>query len=184
MKLFKNPVFAVFLTVALVIGSTLINTNVKFGRKCREVTDTFFSDSVTRGATERSIASQLELICTDAEALCVVADSCDVDAGAVRNAVASLRRNLQIENIFGLRSSYGDLRSSLTTMLGQLAQADLDEQNAKTVSDCTESIASAEGSISSSDYNDTVRAFLRRYDHFPASFLARLAGVEMPETFA
>ena len=184
MKLFKNPVFAVFLTVALVIASTLINTNVKFGRKCRAVTDQFYTGTVTRGTQDVSIASALESICGDAEALCVVAEGCGVDAVSVRDEVSSLRSSLQFENMFLIRSSYSDLRSSLTTMLGQLAQGKLDEQSAKTVTDCTASIASAEENISSSAYNETVRVFLRRYDHFPTSLLASLAGVEMPEVFS
>ena len=184
MKLFKNPVFAVALAIVVVIASTLINTNVKFGRKCRTVTDAFYGSSITRGTPELAIADALELICTDAESLAVVADSCGTDAKAVRENVNSLRHSLQFQNMFLIRSSYADLRSSLTTMIGQLAQADLDANNAETVSRCSSSISEAQDAIAASGYNDTVRAFLRRYDHFPTNLLARLAGVRMPETFA
>ena len=183
MKLFKNPVFAVLLTILVVIFSTVINTDVKFGRKCRAVTDQFYA-GVTRSASEDSIASSLEAICVDAESLAVVADSCGADAGAVRADVDSLRRNLQIQNMYLIRSSYADLRSSLTTLLGQLAQASLDAKNAEIVSQCTGSISDAQSAIAASGYNDTVRSFLRRYDHFPTNVLATLAGVDYPEAFA
>ena len=98
--------------------------------------------------------------------------------------VSDLRRSLQLENFYGIRSSYAALRSALTTLLGQLAQADLDEQNAQTVSRCTASISDAQNAIAASGYNDTVRSFLRRYDHLPTNLLARLAGVDYPESFA
>jgi len=184
MKLFKNPVFAVALAFVVVIASTLINTNVKFGRKCRDITDQFYGSTVSRSAPEVSIAEALENICTDAESLSVVADSCGVDAEEVRNDVSDLRRSIQQEFFFGIRSSYADLRSSLTTLLGQLAQADLEAKSAETVSQCSASISDAQSAIAASGYNDTVRAFLRRYDHFPTNVLATLAGVDYPETFA
>ena len=184
MKLFKNPVFAVALAVVVVIASTLINTNVKFGRKCRTVTDAFYGSSITRGTPELAIADALELICSDAESLAVVADSCGVDADKVRDDVSDLRRSIQQEFFYGIRESYAALRSALTTLLGQLAQVDLDEQNAETVSRCSSSISEAQNAIAASSYNDTVRAFLRRYDHFPTNVLAALAGVDYPDTFA
>lgn len=184
MKLFKNPFFAVALTVFVVLSSILINTNVGFGRKCRAVTDTFYGSTVSRSAPEVSIADALESICTEAESLAVVADSCGVDAEDVRNDVFNLRRSIQTEFFYGIRSSYAALRSGLTTLLGQLAQADLDAQNAETVSQCTAAISDAQSAIAASGYNDTVRAFLRRYDHFPTNVLADLAGVDYPETFA
>ncbi len=184
MKLFKNPVFAVLLTMVVVLSSIIINTNVKFGRKCREVTDQFYGSSIVRGTPEIAIADALELICTDAESLAVVADSCGVDADEVRDDVSDLRRSIQQEFFYGIRSSYADLRSSLTTLLGQLAQADLDAKSAETVSQCSASISDAQSAIAASGYNDTVRAFLRRYDHFPTNVLATLAGVDYPEAFA
>ena len=184
MKLFKKPVFAVFLAIVVVFASTLINTNVKFGRKCRAVSDQFFAPTVTRGTPEISIAEALEVICTEAETLAVVADRCEADASAVRNDVSNLRRSIQIENFYGIRSSYAALRSALTTLLGQLTQADLDKQNAETVTQCTASLSDAQNAIAASGYNDTVRSFLRRYDHFPTDLLAKLAGVDMPETFS
>ena len=184
MKLFRNPVFAVFLALVVVIASTLINTNVKFGRKCRAVSDQFYSGAVTRGAQDVSIASALESICNDAEALCVVAEGCGTNADSVRSEVQSLRSSMQFESMYLIRTAYSSLRSSLTTMLGQLAQKELSEQDADTVSRCTASVAQAQDSISASPYNETVRAFLRRYDHFPTNVLAELAGVEMPESFS
>ena len=184
MKLFRNPVFAVILALVVVISSTLINTNVKFGRKCRAVSDQFYSGMGTRGVQDVSIASSLESICSDAEALCVVAEGCGTDVSSVQSEVQSLRSSMQLESMFLIRTAYSSLRSSLTTMLGQLAQKELSEQDAETVTRCTASIAAAQDSISASGYNETVRAFLRRYDHFPTNVLAELAGVEMPEMFS
>jgi hypothetical protein len=184
MKLFQNRFVAILLAVLVVISSTLINTNIKFGRKCKEVSNQFYGASVSRGAPEVSIAEALEVICTEAESLSVVADSCGADASDVRNDVSNLRRSIQQEYFYGIRSSYAALRSALTTLLGQLAQADLDEQNTKTVTQCTASLSDAQTAIAASGYNDTVRSFLRRYDHFPTNLLASLSGVDMPETFS
>ena len=184
MKLFQNRFFAILLAILVVIGSTLINTNIKFGRKCKEVSDQFYGSSVSRGGSEVSIAEALEAICVEAETLSVVADDCGVDAAAVTNAVSNLRRDIHNEFFYGIRSSYDVLRSGLTTMLGQLAQVNLDDQSARTVSGCSAAIADLQSAIAASDYNDTVRAFLRRYDHFPTAQLAELAGVEMPQAFS
>ena len=58
MKLFKNRFFALLLAVVVVIASTLINTDVKFGRECSKVTEQFYADT-SRSAAPASISREL-----------------------------------------------------------------------------------------------------------------------------
>ena len=176
MKLFKSPVFATILTIVVVFASILLNTNVKFGRKCEAVTDQFFNGSA-------SIASRLESLSTDAASLAAVAERCDVDAALVQSYNSALRGALQSENVYLTRLAYSSLSSSLTALTGQLANTELSAADKEEVERCTASIADAQSAISAADYNETVRAFQRRYDHFPTNVLADMAGVDMPQTF-
>ena len=68
--------------------------------------------------------------------------------------------------------------------MGQLANSPLSEQDSAEVTRCADSIAEAQNLITMSDYNSVVRSFLHRYDRFPTNLLAKLAGVDMPETFS
>ena len=176
MKLFKSPVFATILTIVVVFASILINTNVKFGRKCEAVTDQFFDGSA-------SIASRLETVSSDAASLVAVAERYDVDASQVKSYASALRGSLQSENVYMTRLAYSELSSSLTALTGQLANTELSAADKEDVERCTSSIADAQSAINASSYNETVRSFQRRYDHFPTNVLADMAGVDMPQTF-
>ena len=58
-KLFESPAFALLLAVIVVIGSTLLNTRIKFGRKCDAMCDEFYEQS--------DIAAELRNFCAAAE---------------------------------------------------------------------------------------------------------------------
>ena len=178
MKLFKNPVVAVLLALVLILGSTLLNVHWKFGGLCREVTDGLYA--------EDGIAAQLETIRVDAAAIASVAERNGIDAKALRNAADDLQSVLSRGSSGAgyLFRCYDKLRVELISMEQKLLAVALNETDANTISGCLERIRSAYSAISSASYNDTVRSFLSRYDHFPTHFLARLAGVDMPEVFA
>ena len=44
--------------------------------------------------------------------------------------------------------------------------------------------AEAKAAIDASEYHNTVRTFLKRYDRFPTSGLASLVGLKMPQVFS
>ena len=177
MKFFKKRSVIVILCWALIIVSTLLNVRIRFGGKCREVTDQFYS--------EAEIARQLEQICFDAMTLSSVAEEYGVDASALRTEADSMLNALgQSYGASYVHRIYEDLYSELTAVEQKLLGVALSESHAASVSACLERIHSAQYSISSSGYNETVRSFRRRYDRFPTSILARLAGIKIPEVFA
>lgn len=178
MKFFRNPVIAFFLALLIVTGSTLINVHWKFGGKCRDVRETFYE---TEG-----IAEQLEAIRVDAVVLSSVAKQNGIDAEDLRSAADDLQYALSRDNTgAGLLFWYYDsLRTELLSIEQRLLAVALNEADAKTVNDCMVRIRSASDRISGDSYNQTVRAFLSKYDHFPTVLLARLADVDMPEVFA
>ena len=180
MKLFQNRVFAVFLAVLVVIGSTILNTDVKFGRKCSEVSGQF-----TRGGSPASISGQLVNILSDSESLSALAARYGADTKTLDEANSQLRSRLTAKlGASYVYVSYNKLCSALTSLMGQLANSPLSEQDSAEVTRCADSIAEAQNAITMSDYNSVVRSFLHRYDRFPTNALAKLAGVDMPETFA
>ncbi len=186
MKLFKNPVFALILTFVVVIASTLINTNIKFGRKCSEVRDLFYEGVTADGYTQTPIAAHLENIASYADGLCTIARNYDIDTTEIEESNDFLKWSLQYNDTDAsyIHSNYMQLSSDLNTLIDRLERAELSERDASGVEQYKTSIAGAVSAVAESGYNDTVRSFLRRYDHFPTNVLADMAGVEMPETFA
>ena len=186
MKVFKNPVFAVLLAIVVVIASTLINVNVKFGRKCDAVSDLFYEGVPTRGYTQSAIASDLENISAYADGLVTIARNYDIDSSAVGLANDRLKSSVQYSHSSSMRdihSNYADLCTAVSSLIDSLERAELSERDASGVSQYRSSLVGAQSAIGESGYNDAVREFLRKYDHFPTDVLAALAGLNMPETF-
>jgi hypothetical protein len=177
MKLFRNPVFATILTIVLVIGSTLLNTRVKFGKLCREASDDFFAD--------QGIAEGLESICVDASAVASLAEEKGLDASSLRGALERLREDLKdARPAAELHQDYMDLRSELSSINAKFMVNGLSEKDSQAVRHLLDSIDAANDKLPDAAYNASVQAFLEKYDRFPTRFLAKLAGVKMPEVFA
>ena len=152
MKLLKSPVFAVLLAIVVVIVSMVINTNIKFGRKCDAVRDLFYEGVTTRGYTQTPIATHLS--------------------------------NSSWSDISYIHSEYNRLISSLNDLIDRLERAELSERDASGVEQYKSSVTGVQSAIGEAGYNEAVREFLRRYNHFPTNYLALLADVDLPEVFA
>lgn len=178
MKFFRNPVTAFLLALLIVAGSTLINVHWKFGAKCRDVQNSFYETG--------GIAKQLEAIRQDSVFLSSVAKQNGIDTEDLCSAADDLQSALSRDDTGAalLFWYYDSLRTELLSTEQRLLAIALNEADAKSVSDCMYRIRSASDHISGDPYNQTVRAFLSRYDRFPTALLARLADVEMPEVFA
>ena len=186
MKLFKNPVFAVVLAVVVVIASTLINTNIKFGRRCSAVSDMFYEGVAIKGYTQTPIATHLENIAAYADGLCTIARNYGLDTAETESVSQYLRWSLEgsYSSISYVHSNYTELNSALSALIDSLERADLSERDASGVAQYKSSIEGAQSAIGESGYNEVVRGFLRQYRHFPTELLAALAGVDYPELFA
>ncbi|MBR5094074.1 MAG: hypothetical protein IK095_03180 [Oscillospiraceae bacterium] len=176
MKLFKNPVVAWIVCLALIFGSTLLNTRIRFGRLCRDAEADFNGLG--------GIVSQLQTIRSDADILALVAEDNGLETDALRDASDALQRALAREQgAKSVFSAYDVLHTEIARTQQKLMGVSLSSSDAQTVSSCMASLDDAQRAIAASGYNETVREFQRRYDRFPTKYLAEFAGVRMPEVF-
>ena len=178
-KILNNPVFAVSLTVVLMIVSVLLNTRVKLGRQCDALCNLFYGESM--------ISDSLETLCGASEQLVILGDRYQLDeADDTMNSIRSVREMLQqrsyeAEDIY---ARYYELLKSTFSLEGILARSALSEEDADTFVSAQHTAAEAKATIDNSSYNDVVRTFLNRNHRFPTPQLASVCGVHMPELFA
>lgn len=177
MKFFKNPVVALILALVLVLGSTIMNVHFKFGALCRNVSEELYA--------ENGIAQQLQSIRSDAAVLATVAERNGITPAGLTRAADELQSVLSQGRLGagGIYRYYDALLAEITSARQELLSAGLNDADAETVNGCFARIDKARDAISSSDYNELVRSFLDKYDHFPANFLGRFADIQWPETF-
>ncbi len=190
MKFFRRKGVALVLSAALVLASTLLSVDVKFGRMAQDVTDVFYNMSPTEAdnGVYRSTASHLTNLCSYADGLVTIADNYGLDTEDVDWDSESLRlsQSYSKNELSYVYYCYSDLCSSLDKLIDQMHRAELSERDASGLEQYENSIAGAKAAIETAgnSYNQYVQTFLRQYDHFPTDFLAELAGVDMPEYFA
>ena len=119
-----------------------------------------------------------------AHTLCSLHQSCDAALSAdvyLRNVMADLK-GLSDRILDALRNNR--LISSLNDLIDRLERAELSERDASGVEQYKSSVTGVQSAIGEAGYNEAVREFLRRYNHFPTNYLALLADVDLPEVFA
>ena len=177
-KLFESPAFALLLAVIVVIGSTLLNTRIKFGRKCDAMCDEFYEQS--------DIAAELRNFCAAAEKVALTAQQQELpDADATLQNVDELRNLLyqQTDDLSSVYSVYQKLLSSTFGLEASLARTQLPAAQADTLAAVQHDAAAAKAAIDSSGFNSSARSFLKRYQKFPTPTLAGMVGVNMPCAF-
>lgn len=183
MKLLKKPLFAVLLSGVIVLGSTLLNTNVKFGKEVRAVENGFYDGVYYDGYTHKSIYSQLDVFLGAAGGLASIAENVGLDASSVSDACNTLRLVMKQGDIDDMGDAYADLASETNFLLGKLTAAGLEGRYSDGVDAYGSTLNGAMSVIENSGYNESVRQFCLDNDHFPMDILAALAGVELPELF-
>lgn len=183
MKFLKNPFVAVLLSLAIVISSTLISTNIKLGRRCDKVRDGFYEGVVYDGYERKSIASHIKNICGAASGLVAVANNYDVDTASLSSAVDRMKSGLSNGSVSENYSLYCKLLTAFDDVERQLSAASLSERDADGAEQYALTVKGACKAIDESGYNESVRDFNRRQLRFPADILARLAGVDVPQLF-
>lgn len=186
MSILKKRPVALLIAAALVLASTLISVNVKFGAKCADVADSFYDGvEAARAYRQPGIGSHLNNLCTYADSVAIILDNYGADVEELSWDSEALKYALGYsrEDIPYIYSCYEDLLSTLNAVRYQAQGYPLSERDAESVEDYLSRIDGAVNAIGESDYNGVVREFLRRYDHFPTDLLAEMAGVEMPEAF-
>lgn len=183
MKVLKKPFVAVLLSALIIFSSTLLSVDVKLGAKCQNITDGFYEGVVYEGYQHKSIASQLRNICGAADGMVTIAKNYDIDTDAVSSATDEMKSALTYGSVSYIHYLYEELLDAVQPLEDQLSRAALNERDADGFKQYSSTITGARSVIENSGYNESVRAFLRGYMHFPADFLAELSGVELPELF-
>ena len=179
MKFFKNPVVAVILSALIVLCSTLVSVNIKFGARCREITDEFYTG-------DEAMVKPLNNISASVDGLVNIAGSYGLDCTAVSAAADRFASALRGSDgqVGALYQLYRDLMREEASLESALFRQELRDQDADSAQQYAEIIREAVDELEDSDYNESVRSFLRRYDRFPTNSLAALAGVAYPAYFA
>ena len=184
MRFFKKKGVAVILTVLIVIVSTLLSFNIRFGNKCQDIINGFYDGVYYNGEVQESTASHLKKISKAAEEISVIASSYNIDARNLDYAVENLNLGFRYsaEDISYLHYCYSDLMKEIKDMQSRLK----DNVNAEDEEDLSEykSLIDKEvDALESTGYNESVREFHREYDRFPVTFLSDFAGMWLPEYF-
>ena len=182
MKLLRKPFVAVLLSALIIFSSTLLSVDVKLGKECQNITDGFYEGVVYDNYQHKSIASQIRNICGAADGMVTIANNYDIDTDAVSAASDEIKSALTYGSVSYIYYLYDELLDAIKPLEDQLSRAELSDRDAEGLKQYSSTITGAQSVIGSSGYNESVRAFLREM-HFPADFLADLAGVELPELF-
>ena len=183
-KLFESTAFALVLAVVVMFGSMLVSTKVDFGKKCRRVTDAFYTQAA--GSDEAPVASELRSLCSASEQLALTGQQLELeDAPRVLQLVDELRNALyvQTDDLNEVKETYQQLLNATFSLERALARAELSDAQAGAVSAAQRDAAAAKANIDASGFNSTAAAFLKRYQKFPTVGLAGLVGVKMPCLF-
>ena len=182
-KLFTNRAFVIIVSAVLIIGSTVFSVRTKLGGKAEDVTELFYADMVD----SRSIASLLQEIASRASLLAAIGSDYGLDVEDFSSQIdwldMALRYNIGDESY--IAQEYSELVRSYQNLFRQLNGLSLSDADRTQAAQAAAAIDADIEQITAltADYNGQVRSFNRRYGNPLASFMARFAGVEMPEEF-
>lgn len=183
-KLFDSPVFALLLAVVVMFGSMLVSTKVKFGKKSRTVTASFYTQADSDSTAP--VAAELRNLCYAAEQLALTGQQTGAeDAESTLKLVEELRNLLyvQTDDLSAVYSVYQKLLTSTFSLERELARTELSDTQAAAVSSAQHDAALAKANIDASAFNTAAARFLKRYQKFPTVGLAGMVGVNMPCVF-
>ena len=185
MKVLKNPVFAVFFAVLLVISSSLISSGMKLDKECRKVTDGFYQGVKYDGYKHSAIYTQLKNICGAASGLVTVADNYGIDTREVSEREAELSAAVSDTHggISSICKKYAALSEALTRLERELDGVTLSSRDEDGFELYVSTIENAGGVIDSSGYNESVHSYISGCDAWKRMFIS-LTNTHLPELFA
>ncbi|MBO5544622.1 MAG: hypothetical protein J5949_08315 [Oscillospiraceae bacterium] len=192
-KILSSPVVALIITFVLVFASLALNTRIRLGGQCDEITAGLYSG---KGGSP-CIADGLRSLCTASEKMLTLAGQLGIDVDSLdsdgeyadedpADLINDIRNALRYEDGSAryLYYLYEALLSKDYAMETALARAALSEADAAAFLEAREEASQARAVVDNDSYNNTVRAFLKKYDRFPTSQIASFSGVSMPKLFA
>ena len=186
MKLLKNPVIAVLLTVLIVLSSTIITTSVKLNNKCNAVIDEFYEGRLKQGIIYTSIYADICSMYELGSEVALVADNYGVNTKDLVNSINELKNELSYRNtdISDIYADYSWFYGSLRAVEIELSSIGLSQRHMEYMTTVSQQIAQLKYSIDNSSYNESVRTFYKKFDRFPVNIFAELFDIDYPEYFA
>ena len=192
-KILSSPVVALIITFVLVFASLALNTHIRLGGQCDEITAGLYAG---KGGSP-CIADGLRSLCTASEKMLTLAGQLGIDVDSLdsdgeyadedpADLINDIRNALRYEDGSAryLYYLYEALLSKDYAMETALARAALSEADAAAFLEAREEASQARAVVDNDSYNNTARAFLKKYDRFPTSQIASFSGVSMPKLFA
>ena len=192
-KILSSPVVALIITFVLVFASLALNTRIRLGGQCDEITAGLYAGE----GGSPCIADGLRSLCTASEKMLTLAGQLGIDVDSLdsdgeyadedpADLINDIRNALRYEDgsVRYLYYLYEALLSKDYAMETALARAALSEADAAAFLEAREEASQARAVVDNDSYNNTVRAFLKKYDRFPTSQIASFSGVSMPKLFA
>lgn len=185
MNTLKKPAVAIILSIALVIGSTLLSGSAKLKKDIQQVTDGFYNGVTYDGYTHPSIYSQLNNIIGAVDGMCAIAENNGYNANELSNASYYLKSNLSTmhDYISSIYWSYSELCDALTSFKPKIDSMELNERDSEGMEKYLETISNAQRVIENAGYNESVRNYKNAMG-IPAEFIADICDVYEPEYFA
>ena len=185
MKFFKKPAVAVILVIILVIASTLLSFEIRFGSKCQQISDGFFDGVYVDGELRPSCASIVKKITGYAEEIRAIAFENGLDTESLDSDLESLKYSIKYSDPDAsyVYFCYNDVLNSLGNLKSSLKTANISAEDSESISQLYLQINSAAREFDTTGYNESVRAFLRDYDRFPVSKFYWYTNVIMPSCF-
>ena len=186
MKFFKNPFVAIISCILIVVLSSIISINVKLGNECEKVIDSFYVGKLHNGTISTSIYGDIVNMYELAENVVVVADNYGIDTRKLVSDIAELKDELNFKKPDSgeIYSEFTEFYSNLWAVTLELSNTQLSQRHLEYMSSASQEINSLKSSIESSDYNNNVRVFYKKFDRFPANLFAEIFDIDYPEYFA
>lgn len=185
MNFFKKKGVAVISTVLIVIVSTLLSFNIRFGSKCQDITNGFYDGVYYEGEFQESSASHLKKIIKAAEEISTIASSYDIDVSHLDFAIENLNLGFRYsaDQVSYIHYCYADLMKQIKDMQSQLRN-NVNAENEEALAEYKSLIDAEVEALETTGYNESVREFMRDYGRFPVTFFADFADIRLPEYFA
>ncbi len=181
-KLFRKTWFALLLCLVGVVGSTLLNTRMKFGPMCEDARQALY----VRGAGGILLTDELSDYCVCLDSLIELAERQGIDTASAVEANTALRAMLadRRPEAPALYAGYAAVLSETDRLTASLEALSLGTTDAGNLQRCLTSLERPRQSIGRFGYNADIDAFLSMYDRFPTRQLAGAVGLQYPERFA
>lgn len=186
MKFFKRPIVAVLITLVLVVGSTLLSAGLKLQRSSEQIVNGFYDGVRYQGEKHAAVAASLRALCGDAEQLAIIGGNYGLETAPLTADTEALRSALSYENteIGAIYDVFESFYNKLLVLTNELQHRDLSERHQQQLEQLTADVAAQKAAIDSAGYNESVSAFLRKNNRYPAKRFAALFNIPYPVYFA